>query len=387
MREIDPFDGACGATLAGVLDGLPTGRGHRLRRLPGWTRATLLDPAAELMATMPSGAKLDLVTDTSTVELDVKLARVQLGELPARPALFEVVVDGTPAGVQSFDDGDLFVVDVATGAVDHRRGEPCTVRFDLGGGGARRVEVWLAHTASVELRALRVDDDAVVGPPPRSARWVHYGSSISHCMEADRPTHVWPVVAARRAGVELQSLGFAGQCHLDPYVARTIRDLPADAISVKAGINVVNADSMRERTFLAAVQGFLDTVRDGHPTTPLALVSPIICPVAEDHPGPTLSGPDLQVAVVPRSPELAVGSLTLRRIRELLAQVVAARRRAGDEHVAYVDGLELFGPDDLADLPDGLHPNDAGYQRMGERFHRLVFGAGGAFAGLGAGAR
>jgi lysophospholipase L1-like esterase len=26
-----------------------------------------------------------------------------------------------------------------------------------------------------------------------------------------------------------------------------------------------------------------------------------------------------------------------------------------------------------ADLPDGLHPNAAGYQRMGERFHRLAF--------------
>ena len=73
---------------------------------------------------------------------------------------------------------------------------------------------------------------------------------------------------------------------LDQFVARTIRDLPADLISVKAGINVVNGDTMRERTFGPALHGFLDTVRDGHPTTPIALVTPIVCPIVEDHPGP-----------------------------------------------------------------------------------------------------
>ena len=43
-------------------------------------------------------------------------------------------------------------------------------------------------------------------------------------------------------------------------------------------------------------------------------------------------------------------------------------------------GASCSGEDDLDDLPDGLHPNAAGYQRMGERFHALAFGAGGPFA-------
>jgi lysophospholipase L1-like esterase len=38
-----------------------------------------------------------------------------------------------------------------------------------------------------------------------------------------------------------------------------------------------------------------------------------------------------------------------------------------------MNGPDLFGPDDVADLPDGLHPNADGNQRMGERFHRLAF--------------
>ena len=59
----------------------------------------------------------------------------------------------------------------------------------------------------------------------------------------------------------------------------------------------------------------------------------------------------------------------MRRIRELEAEIVAARRAAGDEHLHLLAGPELFGLDDVDDLPDGLHPNAAGYRRMGERFH------------------
>jgi hypothetical protein len=57
-------------------------------------------------------------------------------------------------------------------------------------------------------------------------------------------------VTARLAGVDLENLAFAGQCKLDQHVARTIRDLPSDAISLKLGINVVNGDTIRERTFI-----------------------------------------------------------------------------------------------------------------------------------------
>ena len=48
--------------------------------------------------------------------------------------------------------------------------------------------------------------------------------------------------------------------------------------------------------------------------------------------------------------------------------------------ISYQDTLDLFGAEDAADLPDDLHPNPAGYIRMGERFApRLA-----TLAGLGA---
>jgi lysophospholipase L1-like esterase len=272
---------------------------------------------------------------------------------------------------------------VATdGSVDFIPGPASTtVRFEGLPPGAKRVEVWLPHAASVVLGAVRIDDGATAtAPSPEERRrWIHYGSSISHCLEALRPTGVWPVVASRLAGVVLDSLAFAGQCQLDQLVARTIRDLPADVISMKVGINLVNADSMRERTFAPAVHGFLDTVRDGHQDTPILVVTPILCPAHEGAPGPTNSA-GAQIAAFDRPVELALGALTIGRIRELLAAIVAARQAAGDGNLHLLDGRQLFGEDDLGDLPDGLHPNAAGYLRMGERFAELAFAPGAPLA-------
>ena len=159
-------------------------------------------------------------------------------------------------------------------------------------------------------------------------------------------------MAARLAGVDLLSFGFAGQCQLDPFAARMIAEQPADLISIKAGINIINVDSFRERTFVPAVHGFLDTIRDSHPDTPIGFITPIIFPAGEDHPGPTRPDAAGKSTVVPRPAELALGALTLRRIRELETEIVAARQAAGDTNLHLISGLDLFGPDDVQDLLD-----------------------------------
>ena len=370
------------AGITGALDVDRTPGGIVLRRLPDWTRHQLVDPALGILVTMPAGVRLELETDTTALELDVQLTVLQLGDAAPVPASFDLVVNGDVVDTKTTTEGTRIVVDMRTQSIDIQPGGPTTIRFDgLPGTSGTAVEVWLPHAAVVELRAVRVDDSASVAPATASRRrWVHHGSSISHCLEATQPTGAWPAVTARLADVDLQNLAFAGQCMLDQHVARTIRDLPADAISLKVGINVVNGDTMRERTFVPALHGFLDTIRDGHPTTPIAVVTPIFCPVAEDHPGPTSTGDDGVVHVVPRPAELAAGALDLRRIRVLIAGVVAARQQAGDANLHLFDGLSLFGPDDVEDLPDLLHPNAAGYRRMGERFHELAFAPGAPLA-------
>jgi lysophospholipase L1-like esterase len=379
LAPVDVLGGAVRA--AGLLELEPTEGGILLHRMPPWARVQHNDISLPMLETMPSGARFEMVTDATTIELDAQLTLVQLGSEPGTPAGFDLVVDGELMAGESTRTGTLIVIDRHTGDVDFQPGGPATIRFDGLPAGEKLVELWLPNAAAVHLLELRADGD--VRPPEASGvrRWVHYGSSISHCLEAERPTGVWPVVAARLAGVDLQSFAFAGQCQLDPFAARMVAQQPADLISLKLGINIVNADSMRERTFVPAVHGLLDQIRDRHPDVPLILVTPITCPVVEDHPGPTGVDAAGQTSVTPRPPELAIGSLTLQRIRELEREVVAARRTAGDEHLHLLEGPELFGPDDVADLPDGLHPNAAGYQRMGERFHALAFTGDGPFAG------
>lgn len=353
----------------GAFDFDDRGSGLSPRRLPSWTRRQL-PPLVDIMARMPSGVRLRFATDSARVGIVFLATTMVLPGRPRRPVVFNLETGGRLAAVASMRGNALQVDPTRTGGFDLERGEPDTLVFPDLAAGRKTCELWLPHNAYVELRGLVVDDGATVDAAPADARprWIHHGSSISHCMEAEEPALTWPAVAARQAGMSLTSLGFGGQCHLDQFVARTMRDAPADIVTVKAGINIVNMDSMRERVFVPALHGFLDTLRERKPDTPVAVISPIHCPSAETRPGPTIPNAEGRFVTVDGFEEHRVGCLTLTRIRELIAEAVETRRSAGDTALHYVDGLELFGPEDAGDLPDDLHPNPAGYVRMGERF-------------------
>jgi lysophospholipase L1-like esterase len=236
------------------------------------------------------------------------------------------------------------------------------------------VELWLPHTEITELIALRTDAPVETGPA-KDRVWLHHGSSISHGSTAAGPTETWPALAAARGGVELINLGFSGNALLDPFVARSIRDTAADLISVKIGINLTNADLMRVRAFVPAVHGFLDTIRDGHPSTPLLVISPVLCPIQEDTPGPLLPDPDSATLSFRAVGEPAEGKLTLTVIRDELSRLVAQRAK-DDPNLHYLDGRTLYGEADFAELPlpDQVHPSPAGHRRIGENFAKHVFG-------------
>lgn len=376
--------------FAGALDVTRWPTGLTPRRLPAWAAEQILDPIFKFTIAIASGVRIVFASDTDAVELDAMLTGIEWPELPGPTPRFDLVVDGETVAIRQTPEGGRWVVQVGGGApyiVEFRAGEPSHVRFDSLGTAMKRIELWLPQNCSVEVHDLRVSAGAMIEPiGPAGRRWLHYGSSISQCGEADGPTETWPAIAAKLAGVDLTSFGFGGQCHLDQCVARTMRDLPADLISVKVGINIVNGDTMRERAFVPALHGFLDTLRDGHPNAPLLVATPIIYPVGEDHPGPSVVRRG-RSAVVDRPDELAYGALSIGRIRELIGEVVRRRQEAGDEHLHLLDGRQLFGEADLSDLLDGLHPNTAGYRRMGERFAAFAFGEGGPFAVADAGSR
>jgi hypothetical protein len=215
------------------------------------------------------------------------------------------------------------------------------------------IELWLPPSGEFRLRGIELDAGAsLAAADDLRPRWVTYGSSITHCRGAERPTKTWPAIVAREAGLHLTCLGYASHCQLDIAVARLIRDLPADYLSLKVGINVYGLNSLNERTFRPAVIGFVQTVRDGHPDAPLVVISPILSAPRE------------------RTPN-QVG-MTLRLMREEIAAAVAALRAHGDHHLHYVDGLRLMGPEQAHLIPGDTHPSAEGYKVLACRFLRSV---------------
>ena len=318
---------AAGAIDHGALDFDDRGTGLAPRRLPDWTRAQLPQPM-DVVVRMPSGVRLRFATDSTTVGISF-LATGMAMPGRERPVVFNLETGGTLLRAESMSGNAIVVGPEAPGGFELVRGEADTLLFDGLPSGDKTCELWLPHNAFVELRALVVDDGAALTAAPADGRrrWVHYGSSISHCVEASEPAGTWPAVAARLAGVSLRNLGFGGQCHLDQFVARTIRDLPeVDIVSIKTGINIVNMDSMRERVFAPALHGFLDTIREGKPKVPIVVISPIYCPSAETRPGPTVPDERGKFVTIDGFEQFRNGSLSLVRIREIIADVVEKRR-------------------------------------------------------------
>ena len=219
--------------------------------------------------------------------------------------------------------------------------------------GEKRVSIWLHQFTSFSLRGIELDDGAsFAATNRRQKRWTTYGSSITHSRDGLGPTGTWPSIVARQLDLDLTCLGFGGQCHLDPIYARTIRDLPADIISLKLGINTYGR-SLSARTFRPAVIGFVERIREKHPATPLLLCSPIYSATRES------------VA--------ALGDdYSLSFMRSEMVEVVDIYRRRGDRDIHYMSGLDLAGPEMAGLMPDDTHPNGEAQPAMAANFVKAV---------------
>jgi lysophospholipase L1-like esterase len=210
------------------------------------------------------------------------------------------------------------------------------------------VQVWLPHFGDFTVQQATFDGGSVTSALESGPRWITYGSSITHCQQADGPTQAWPSVVARRNGWQLSNLGLAGECQLDPIAANTIAQTPADIISLCVGINSYNAATYSERTYAVTLQGFLNTVRRAHPNVPVVVITPVLSLPREDKPN-------------------AVG-WSLRDYRAATADVVAALQAKGDSKLHLIDGATVLTEQEaLERLPDTLHPDTAGYAIMAQR--------------------
>ncbi len=215
------------------------------------------------------------------------------------------------------------------------------------------IELWLPQFGRFQLSSLELDNGCTLEPfIDKRPRWITYGSSITQCRTAASPTQTWPGIVARDKGFNLTCLGYGGQCHLDSMIARMIRDLPANYISMCLGINIQGASSLGPRAFRPAIVGAVQIIREKHTDIPIVLMSPIYCPNREENPN-------------------AVG-FNLQRMRDEVQAAANALQSYGDENIHYVSGLDVLGSDLVDLLPDNLHPDAEGYRVMGKNFVKVI---------------
>lgn len=299
-------------------------------RIP-FSQLKLFPPEDQMVARAETaaGVRLRFRTDSTTI----KLAFVPTVD----PLLFDFTIHGVLIQTVSVEGGTGVAI------------------FDNLPGGSEEVELWLPQAHVVALRHLLVDEKAEVSEiPDLRLKWITYGSSITHCGEAHSPARTWPACVARAHNLNLTCLGYGGSCHMEPMVARMIRDMPADFISLKLGINVQGGATLSPRTFQPAIIGMVQIIREKHQNTPIAVISPIISPPREEQPN-------------------AVG-LSLSIMRLHVEEAVNRMIDCGDKNLYYFNGLDIFG-EELVDqyLPDLLHPNGDGYEVMASNFSQVVF--------------
>lgn len=345
--------------------------GVDVRRLPEWTRAQYPDRMTDFVFGASGGIRLAFRTAASvlTVRLHTTALEVRGEASSLAVQVVDVVVDGERLRRCPVEISSTVVVEEDL-SIDVRDGEPSTILVDDLGDDDKQIELWLPNgtlTAPVSVSA-----DAEIRPPRPETRprWIHYGSSLSQGLEAAGIVSTWPVRVALSRGLALYDLSFTGNAMLDPFVARSIAGAPADRITLELGANIHNGAAMTARTFGPAVDGFLDTVRDGHPTTPITVISPTPFPIAEDRPGPVLRGDDGNYVVAGDDGAVLFGALTVQDIRDRLRDIVL-RRSGRDDNLDYIDGPDLLHQDEADRLVDGLHPDDGGHAVMAARFDAL----------------
>ena len=312
----------------------------------GWLKPWRLPHDRKALFPSPDEGLLARAETASGVRLRFATASTRL-ELGVRP-----LPEGEPGGGRDAYYFDLTIEGRLVASAPVAPGGDRAV-FEGLPAGDKVAELWLPQEAPVHLYSLAGEPGRPCVPvPDERPSWITYGSSLTHCVRAHSPARIWPAIVARRRGLNLTCLGFGGQCHLDGQVGRVIAEQPADLITLKLGINCIGG-SLSARTFPAAVLNLVQVIREGHPVTPIGLVSPIGYPPHETYPNPvgyTISGMRRDIAEMHR------------RLVDL-----------GDTRLHYFNGLEVFDLDLIARYTeDQCHPDGDGIEVMAENFDRAV---------------
>ena len=206
-------------------------------------------------------------------------------------------------------------------------------------------EVWIGLDDGAALTA--------AAPRAHALPLAIYGTSIDQGGCATRPGLITGNRLARRLDVNVLNFGFSGNAIYDLPVAEAISRLPA------LGGLIVNAEAnnVGERPTTPRLQEFLQIIRRAWPQIPILVLS-----------NPSFSRETFSTEIHERH----------LRVEALEREIVAERIAAGDTHITFVTGSELWRGHSAAELEeatvDGTHLNDMGFALQAESMARYISG-------------
>lgn len=191
-------------------------------------------------------------------------------------------------------------------------------------GGAEKLEIGLLPGATLGTGS------SYENPQPI----VFYGSSITQGGCASRPGNDYAAMISRRLHGDILNLGFSGNARGETVMAEYIAALPMRAFVYDYDHNAPDVDHLR-RTH----EPFFQIIRKRQPELPMIFVT---------------------------RPELKLNAEEVQR-REVVFETYQNAVRAGDKHVYFVNGSQMFARTGGGDCTvDGAHPNDLGFFYMAE---------------------
>ena len=304
--------------------GLPGFKEDRLvlRRLPERLKETLRPPVWNL-AQDPSGGRIRFATDSTTVGISAENPKfsnmhhmASVGENG-----FDIYVDGAYLG-SGWPD--------ATGKITRE----WTVGTERK---MREISIYLPLYKPVTIGELQFDEKAQIRPARAysvAKPVVYYGSSITQGGCASNPGGSCQAILERRLGADFVNLGFSGNGMGEPALAKAICELDPSIIVLDFWGNP------SAEQYAAALPPFVEILREKFPIVPILVVSPFYFPAEAVNEGTA------------RSQE------TKRRTAH---ELVEQRKKAGDKHIVFVDGLKMLNKDQTDGLVDGVHCSSLGF--------------------------
>ena len=293
-----------------------------LRRLPARLKDTFR-PAVWSLAQQPSGGRIRFRTDSKTVGI--------MAENPG----FSNMHHMPSVGENGFD---IYVGhDYLASAWPDKDGK---IAQTWGVGRERKmrdITIYLPLYKAVTIQSLSFDPDARLEPATPYAVTrpvVYYGSSITQGGCASNPGGSCQAILERKLNADFVNLGFSGNGLGEPALAEAIRELDASCIVLDFWGNP------SAEQYAAALPVFVDLLRQKRPEVPILVTSPFYFPSEEAN------------APVARSQATK---------RQFAHDFVESRRKKGDHHITFVDGLKMLNRGQTSGLVDGVHCNSLGF--------------------------